>query len=92
MVRRDDSQTLEAFRGFATRALSRVAEAPLVGGNHVRLLKDAGENYPAWLEAIHTARHHIHFESYILHEDETGQQFVDAFIAKASDGVRVRVV
>ena len=92
MGRRDDSQTLEALRGFANRALSRVAEAPLVGGNHVRLLKDAGENYPAWLEAIHTARHHIHFESYILHEDETGQQFVDAFMAKAREGVRVRVI
>ena len=92
MVRRDDSQTLEALRGFASRALSRVAEASLVGGNHVRLLKDAGENYPAWLEAIHTAEHHIHFESYILHEDETGQRFVDAFTAKAREGVRVRVI
>jgi len=92
MVRRDDSQTLEALRGFASRALSRVAEASLVGGNHVRLLKDAGENYPAWLEAIHTAEHHIHFESYILHEDETGQCFVDAFMAKAREGVRVRVI
>ena len=92
MARRDDSQTLEALRGFASRALSRVAEASLVGGNHVRLLKDAGENYPAWLEAIHTAEHHIHFESYILHEDETGQRFVDAFTAKAREGVRVRVI
>ena len=37
------------------RALDRTAGAPLVAGNAVRLLRDAGENYPAWLEAIRPA-------------------------------------
>ena len=51
---------------------------PLVTGNEVRLLRDAGENYPAWLEAIAAARRTIHFESYIIHDDETGQEFARA--------------
>ncbi len=35
-------------RALADQACSRVVGAPLVKGNHIRLLKDARENYPAW--------------------------------------------
>ena len=61
-------------------------------GNHVRLLRDARENYPAWLEAIQNARRSVHFESYIIHPDEVGARFADALVAKAAEGVPVRVV
>jgi cardiolipin synthase len=77
---------------LAERAFNRVAGAPLVKGNRLRLLKDASENYPAWLEAIRAAKRTIHFESYIIHEDALGRQFADAFIAKAREGVTVRLV
>jgi len=63
-----------------------------VPGNSIRLLKNARENYPAWLEAIARARRHIHFESYIIHDDVVGQQFGDALIARARAGVPVRVI
>jgi cardiolipin synthase A/B len=43
------------MRTRSDRAFSRVADAPLIKGNHVRLLKDARENYPAWLDAIAAA-------------------------------------
>jgi len=80
------------MRALADQAFSRAAGAPLVDGNHVRLLKDARENYPAWLDAIRAAKHHIHFESYIIHEDSTGRTFADALIAKAQEGIPVRLV
>jgi cardiolipin synthase len=73
-------------------AFARASGVPLVTGNDVRLLRDAGENYPAWLEAIAAARRTIHFESYIIHDDETGQEFARALAAKAGAGVRVRVI
>ena len=38
MEQRDDKQTLQAMRAFADRVLSRVAGAPLVEGNDVRIL------------------------------------------------------
>jgi cardiolipin synthase len=79
-------------RNLANQAFSRAAGAPLVGGNSVRLLKDAKENYPAWLDAIKAAEHYIHFESYIIHEDDAGWMFADAFVAKAREGVRVRLI
>jgi cardiolipin synthase len=46
------TQVISPIREFAEQAFSRTAAAPLVSGNSVRILKDAMENYPAWLEAI----------------------------------------
>jgi cardiolipin synthase len=81
-----------AMRISAERAFSRAVGAPLVGGNSVRLLRDACENYPAWLEAIRSAERTIHFESYIIHEDEQGRIFAEALSERARAGVRVRVI
>jgi cardiolipin synthase len=74
------------------QALFRAAGAPLIFGNRVRLLKDAAENYPAWIEAIESAEKWIHFESYIIHDDEAGARFADLLSAKAQEGVKVRVI
>jgi phosphatidylserine/phosphatidylglycerophosphate/cardiolipin synthase-like enzyme len=68
---------------------ARTAGVPLLAGNAVQLLRDAAENYPAWLEAIQSAEHFIHCESYILHEDAQGQQFAALLVAKARAGGRV---
>jgi cardiolipin synthase len=58
----------------------------------VRLLEDARENYPAWLDAIRGARRRIHFESYIIYDDEVGREFAEALLARAREGVAVRLV
>jgi cardiolipin synthase len=82
----------EAVRRLGDQLFSRAAGAPLVSGNAVRLLRDASENYPAWLAAIRAARRAVHFENYMLHDDEVGQRFATAFIEKAREGIPVRVV
>lgn len=81
-----------SLRGLADQALSRAAGAPLVGGNHVRVLRDARENYPAWEAAIRSARSSILLEMYIIHFDHVGRRFVDLLAAKARAGVRVQVI
>ncbi len=63
-----------------------------MGGNAVRLLKDGCENYPNWLEAIRSAQHSIHFETYILHEDKVGKVFAEALCERARAGVKVRLL
>ena len=83
---------LSTVRLMADQAFSRAAGAPLLDGNHVDLLRDAEENYPAWLEAIERARHHVHFENYIISDDLAGAAFADAFVRKAAEGVHVRVI
>ena len=82
----------EAATNIADQVFSRTAGAHLVRGNRIRILQDAQENYPAWLEAIAGARRFVHFENYIIHEDELGERFADAFIAKAREGVPVRII
>ena len=74
------------------QAFTRVSGAPAVGGNAVRLLRDAGENYPAWLEAIATARRFVHFENYIVADDRIGRAFAEALAERARAGVAVRVL
>lgn len=74
------------------QAFTRAAGAPLVRGNQVRLLKDAAENYPAWLDAIRSARDCIYFENYFICEDEVGAEFAAALAARARAGVRVRLI
>lgn len=80
------------LRELADRMFSRAAGAPLVAGNQVSLLEDARENYPAWLAAIRAARSHVHLESYFIQDDEIGREFADAMMAKARDGVSVRLL
>jgi cardiolipin synthase A/B len=87
-----ESQIEAEQDSFPEGAFSRATGARLIAGNSVRLLRDAEQNYPAWLNAIANARKHIHFESYIIHEDKTGEEFADALIAKAQRGVRVRLI
>ena len=92
MTTPSDVATRTAVRKLADQAFARAVGASLVGGNSIRLLKDARENYPAWLDAIAGARQSLHFESYIIHDDDIGEQFADALIARARDAVRVRVI
>ena len=84
--------TISPMRLLAEQAFSRAAGAPLVPGNRIRLLKDARENYPAWLEAMRSASQNIHFENFIIYDDDVGQEFADVLIAKAREGVRVRLL
>lgn len=81
-----------SVRILAEQAFSRAAGAPLIPGNSIRLLKDAAQNYPAWLDAMMAATRSIHFENYFITEDDIGRQFADVMAARAKDGVKVRVI
>jgi cardiolipin synthase A/B len=87
-----DPQAIRPVRQIGEQALSRASGAPLVLGNQVKLLEDADGNYPAWLEAIASAKRVIYFENYIFEEDEVGRTFADALAERARAGVRVRLV
>src|SRR5919201_4214636 len=79
-------------RNMVEHAFSRAAGAPLVPGNDVRILLDAGENFPAWLSAIRGAQRSIVFENYIIEADEVGLAFADALAERARAGVKVRLI
>ena len=79
-------------RLLAEQMFSRIAGAAPVEGNEVRLLRDGAENYPAWLDAIASARRTVHIENYIIRADAVGQRFAAALAAKAREGVAVRLL
>jgi len=58
-------------------------------GHYVELLQ-SGEPYFAAVERIiDSARHFIHFQTYIVDEDETGRRIINALIRAAKRGVRI---
>jgi cardiolipin synthase len=63
-----------------------------VGPNRLALLKDGYQAFPAMRAAIAQARRSICLESYIVKDDATGQQFLDALAERARAGVEVLVM
>src|SRR5437016_5354682 len=62
-----------------------------VDANRVRMLRDGRQAYPAMLEAIARARKEVLLEMYWIQGDHAGLAFRDALVAKAEEGVDVRV-
>lgn len=81
-----------AVRLLAQQAFSRVAGAPLIPGNEIRLLIDARANFDAWLAAIRCAETSVLFENYMFSDDEVGREFRDALVERAEAGVQVCVI
>jgi cardiolipin synthase len=83
---------MKLLESLAGEAFCRVADSQNSTGNHIRLLRDGTQTYPAWLAAIANARKTIDLENYIIQEDATGTAFADALIAAAARGVQCRVL
>ena len=58
-------------------------------GHSVELLESGEPFFAANIKAIDEARNYIHFQTYIVDEDETGQRLIDALVLAAERGVRV---
>ena len=67
--------------------IERLTDAPLYRDNAVEVLLDGPETHEAMLEAIASARHEVHLETYIFADDEIGAMFAKALAANA-DGAR----
>ena len=91
---RTDLTTLDnTFIQELNRALDHLnPEHPLLSGNRVEPLICGDEAYPLMLQAIRSARHHIHIQSFIVARDDTSRTFLDALKAKAEEGVKVRLL
>jgi cardiolipin synthase A/B len=69
-----------------------IVGSPLTTGNQVVLLQDGPATYQAMYAAILAAQDHINMETYILDDDEVGQRFAQALIAKQQQGVQVNLI
>ena len=60
--------------------------------NKMEAYTDGYQFFPALLAAIHEAKNHIHIDMYIFAEDALGCLVADALIAKAQEGVEVKLI
>lgn len=58
----------------------------------VKLLVGGAATFNALVDAIESARYHVHVEYYIFEPDVTGTRVRDALIAKSREGVKVRLL
>jgi len=72
--------------------LLKDSESPLTGNNAVKLLINGENKFPAVIQALKTAKHHIHIEYYIYEDDEIGRTIETLLIEKAKEGVDVRFI
>jgi cardiolipin synthase len=74
------------------RAMGSLIGPGIVGGNRVTELLNGDQIFPAMLQAIHSAKNTITFETYIYWSGEVGKAFADALAERARAGVKVRVL
>jgi cardiolipin synthase len=72
--------------------MERATGSTTILGNRLRLQFEGSLTFEAWLEAIAAARKFVYFENYVIRDDATGRAFRDALVAKAREGVPVKVV
>jgi cardiolipin synthase len=90
-VEQRDLQLPEAHKPVIDLFVNQSFSLPF-NNNVVDVLCDGYAFFPALLRDIASARNHIHIDIYIFEEDAVGNLVADALIAKAREGVEVRVV
>lgn len=69
-----------------------VSQSPFTLRNRSKILTNGDETFRQMIQDMSEAKHHIHFQFYIIRHDTTGQQFKQVLIDKAREGVKVRVI
>jgi cardiolipin synthase len=67
----------------------RTSYRDYVDGHSVELLRSGEPFFAAIEEAINEARHFIHFQTYLLDDDDTGRRILNALINSSKRGVRI---
>lgn len=68
------------------------SKAPLLPADEIELFSDTKEFSNRLFEIISAAKEHIHLQFYIFENDEFGGRLRDALVAKAKQGVEVRLI
>ena len=67
-------------------------QAALLYGTDIQIYTTGEEKFRDLLATIQKAKHHIHIQYYIFNDDKIGTEIKNALIAKAKEGVKVRVL
>lgn len=67
-------------------------DAPLFSGNDVRIFTDFTPMFQSLLDDIANANQYIHIQFYKIEDDEVGRELANLLIAKAQQGLDVRLM
>lgn len=67
-------------------------QSSLLYGSEIKTYTNGADKFRDLLRDIQGATHHIHIQYYIFCDDEVGTRIKDALIAKAKEGVAVRLL
>ena len=90
-VEQSDLQLPEANRPVIDLFVNQSFSLPF-NNNKVEILTDGYEFFPSLLRDIASAHNHIHIDVYIFEDDALGRLLSDALIAKAREGVEIRIL
>lgn len=74
------------------RLVGMTSDFPVSTATSMQLLVGGAQTFDAIAEAVSAARHHVHLEYYIYEPDQTGTALRDLLVAKATEGVQVRLL
>jgi len=74
------------------RTVGGLLGPPLVEGNATATLLNGDRIFPAMLDAIHSARRSVTFETFVYWSGRTGGEFASALADAAARGVKVHVI
>lgn len=80
-----------AWEGMA-RLAQEFGATPVTAGNQVTFYHEGLHAFDAMFEAIRSARHHVHIETFILQPDDLGHRMLELLVHKAKEKVEVRVL
>jgi cardiolipin synthase len=87
---RDNART--TTQSTPLEQVADVLDTPICSGNSFRLLIDGQSFFDALIQQIESAQRYVYAEFYTVRDDEIGNRVADALIAKAKEGVTVRLL
>jgi len=80
------------YCGLARMVSKEDPNSVITNGNEIRLFIDGKDMFQSLQKDLRAARHHIHFQYYLVKDDPLGQEILRILADKAKEGVEVRVL
>jgi len=90
-IKENDSPVPERYRSLIS-LMENNNHSHLLYGTSIHVYTNGVDKFNALLEEIKKAVHHIHLQYYIFCDDTIGTEIKNALIAKAKEGVEVRIL
>lgn len=74
------------------KLLNNNNDSALMQGSEIAFFTSGKEKFDTLIKDLENAEHHIHFQYYIIENDEIGRKIKSILMKKASEGIEVRIL